>query len=91
MPHVIFVIVTSSDQSILLERKLPDVVLAFISTIRFTNSFLNPVSYAVAQPLFRRTVAGMICNPKQYCWFNDTSPEEDGLRITGTNRPQKLF
>eukprot|EP00057_Strongylocentrotus_purpuratus_P012175 XP_011666649.1 PREDICTED: beta-1 adrenergic receptor-like [Strongylocentrotus purpuratus] len=67
MPHVIFVIVTSSDQSILLERKLPDVMLAFISTIRFTNSFLNPVSYAVAQPLFRGTVAGMICNPKQYC------------------------
>ncbi|XP_041476059.1 trace amine-associated receptor 8a-like [Lytechinus variegatus] len=68
MPYVIFVIGNIIDESLLLDgNKLSSIVLAFILTVRFTNSFLNPLSYAAAQPLFRHTVAGMFCNPKQLC------------------------
>ncbi|XP_041453363.1 muscarinic acetylcholine receptor M3-like [Lytechinus variegatus] len=47
--------------------KVPVAVGALIWTLSYINSVLNPISYAAAQPLFRRTVAGMICNPKHYC------------------------
>ncbi|XP_071501335.1 alpha-1B adrenergic receptor-like [Diadema antillarum] len=57
IPHLIFLVVTTLDPSILRERKLPAALLFPISLMRYTNSFLNPASYAAAQPLVRTTVA----------------------------------
>ncbi|XP_072180180.1 histamine H2 receptor-like [Diadema setosum] len=57
IPHLIFLVVTTLDPSILREGNLPAALLFPISLMRYTNSFLNPASYAAAQPLVRTTVA----------------------------------
>ncbi|XP_054760738.2 beta-2 adrenergic receptor-like [Lytechinus pictus] len=33
----------------------------------YVNSLLNPICYVVSQPLFRKTVFGLICHPTRYC------------------------
>ncbi|XP_041463807.1 dopamine D2-like receptor [Lytechinus variegatus] len=59
LPHVIFIIVTNLNRDLLFEGKIPEVVLFLVSMMRYTNSFLNPISYAMAQPLFRQTVLNL--------------------------------
>nr|XP_054755702.1 muscarinic acetylcholine receptor M4-like [Lytechinus pictus] len=59
LPHVIFIIVTNLNRDLLFEGKIPEVVLFLVSMMRYSNSFLNPISYAMAQPLFRQTVLNM--------------------------------
>nr|XP_054755381.1 trace amine-associated receptor 13c-like [Lytechinus pictus] len=72
MSHIAFFVSSAVDPTIFFGgsgggSKVPLAVGAFFGTLSYINSILNPIGYAAAQPLFRRTVAGMICNPKHYC------------------------
>ncbi|XP_071494682.1 5-hydroxytryptamine receptor 1A-alpha-like [Diadema antillarum] len=66
IPHIVFLLVTTLDRSLLFGGKIPPPALVFISLMRYTNSFLNPVSYAAAQPLFRTTIVKLFCCPWRY-------------------------
>ncbi|XP_041469916.1 trace amine-associated receptor 13c-like [Lytechinus variegatus] len=35
--------------------------------IVYVNGLLNPICYVISQPLFRKTVFGLLCHPIRYC------------------------
>eukprot|EP00057_Strongylocentrotus_purpuratus_P002218 XP_003724067.1 PREDICTED: muscarinic acetylcholine receptor M2-like [Strongylocentrotus purpuratus] len=51
----------------LIYPRFPNSFHLVLSWLVYVNSLLNPLCYAISQPLFRKTVLGLLSNPMRYC------------------------
>ena len=65
-PSSVLFIVYSIEPTLVFPR-LPLWALLSIGWLVNVNSLLNPLCYAISQPLFRKTVLGLLTNPMRYC------------------------